>query len=175
MSLLARRRQRRERERGQALVEFALVSIVFFLVTFGIIDMARMFQSWVTVQHAAREGARYGITGRSTCTGAANRTDCIEWTAKRATAGLLNGGPSASDADVAVTFRAWDWVSNNWTGPTNNQVGKACDQLEVRVTYTHHLIVPMISIFAPSGITIAGVQRMTNEPYGPCVSGDGVS
>jgi Flp pilus assembly protein TadG len=51
------------RERGQALVEFTLVVLVFLLFVFGILDTARLFESWSNVQHAAREGARYGVTG----------------------------------------------------------------------------------------------------------------
>jgi Flp pilus assembly protein TadG len=58
-------------ERGQSLVEFGLVSLVFFMVVFGILDMARLFQSWNAVQHASRDAARYAITGKSTCDGGA--------------------------------------------------------------------------------------------------------
>jgi hypothetical protein len=123
---------RRRGERGQALVEFSLVAIIFFMMVFGIIDMARLFQSWVTVQHAAREGARYAITGQSVCDGAANRDACIEWTSKRATSGLTGGGEDATDEEIGVTFKAWDYVSSNWTGPTSNKTGKACDQIEVK-------------------------------------------
>jgi hypothetical protein len=177
MTMAAKTKARRRRsrgERGQALVEFALVGIIFFMMVFGIIDMARLFQSWVTVQHAAREGARYAITGQSACDGAANRTDCIEWTSKRATTGLSGGGEDATDEEIGVSFKAWDYVGSNWTGPTSNKTGKPCDQIEVTVSYTHQVVAPIIKVFAPSGITISGSQRMTNEPYGPCTSGDGV-
>jgi Flp pilus assembly protein TadG len=156
------------------MVEFAFTSIIFFLLVFGIIDMARLFESWVAVQHAAREGARYAITGQTTCSGASGRDNCIEWVAKNATVGLTRGGPDASDTDVAVTFQAWDYQSSSWTGPTNNETGKQCDQIQVTVTYRHDLMSPIIKAFAPSGIEISGIQRMTNEPYGVCTSGDGV-
>ena len=53
-------RRRARGESGQAIVEFALVAMVFFMLIFGIIDFSRFFHSWVTVQHAAREGARFG-------------------------------------------------------------------------------------------------------------------
>jgi Flp pilus assembly protein TadG len=38
-------------------VEFTIVVLVFLLFVFGILDMARLFESWTNVQHAAREGA----------------------------------------------------------------------------------------------------------------------
>jgi Flp pilus assembly protein TadG len=165
---------RKRGERGQVLVEFALTSVIFFLLVFGIIDMARLFESWVAVQHAAREATRYAITGQSTCAGASGRNNCIEWTAKKATAGMARGGEDASDSDVTVTFKAWDYQTSSWTGPTNNATGKQCDQVEVTVTYRHDLMSPIISAIAPS-LTVSGSQRMTNEPFGSCTINDGVS
>jgi Flp pilus assembly protein TadG len=163
-------------ERGQALVEFALMSVVFFMLIFGILDMARLFQSWNTTQHAARTAARYAITGRSDCDGAATRDACITWTAKDSTSGLENGGPTASDTNVLVSFKAWDFDGSNWTGSgVNNETGKQCDQIEVTVQYKHHFATPVLQIFAPSGLNIYGRQRMTNEPFGQCNPSDGVT
>ena len=53
----------RKTERGQALVEFAIVSIVLLLILFLIIEVSRVLWAWITVQNAAREGARYAVTG----------------------------------------------------------------------------------------------------------------
>jgi Flp pilus assembly protein TadG len=164
-------------ERGQALVEFSLVSIAFFFLTFGVFDLARLFQSWETVQHASRESARYAITGRSDCNGAATRDNCIIWTAKHATSGLSNGGDNAVSPNVIVETRAWDYdlTSQSWPGAGSASfTGKACDQIEVTVTYKHKFILPVIQAIAPNGIDVVGRQRMTNEPYQPCVDEDGV-
>ena len=46
---------------GQALVEFALVAILLFLLLFGIIDFSRLFFAYATMSNGVREGARYGI------------------------------------------------------------------------------------------------------------------
>jgi Flp pilus assembly protein TadG len=48
-------------ERGQALVEFALVGVVFFLLVFGMIDVGRAVWNYNTLSQATREGARYAI------------------------------------------------------------------------------------------------------------------
>jgi hypothetical protein len=48
-------------EKGQALLEFALVSVFLVLVLFGIMDFARVFFAYGTMSNGAREGARYGI------------------------------------------------------------------------------------------------------------------
>jgi len=50
---------------GHALLEFAIVSSIFLVMLFTIIDFALFGYAKLTMQHAVREGARYAITGRS--------------------------------------------------------------------------------------------------------------
>jgi len=49
---------RRDGQRSQALIEFALVSPVLLLLLFGVIDIGRAIFYYDTLNHAAREGAR---------------------------------------------------------------------------------------------------------------------
>lgn len=52
------------KEKGAALVEFALVAILFFTVLFSIIEFGYLFWGNLSMQHAVREGARYSaVTG----------------------------------------------------------------------------------------------------------------
>lgn len=51
---------RHDRERGQSLVEFALVLPVFLLLIFGLIDLGRAVYVSNSLAEAARDGARYG-------------------------------------------------------------------------------------------------------------------
>lgn len=51
-----------ERERGQALVEFALIFTPFLLIIFGIIQMGLLFSTQLGLSTAARETARYAST-----------------------------------------------------------------------------------------------------------------
>jgi hypothetical protein len=53
-----RRLTRRDGQRSQALIEFALVSPVLLLLLFGVIDIGRAIFYYDTLNHAAREGAR---------------------------------------------------------------------------------------------------------------------
>ncbi len=57
------RRGRSAGDSGQSVVELALVLPVLFLLLFGMAEFARMAGAYLTVQHAAREGLRLGITG----------------------------------------------------------------------------------------------------------------
>jgi len=149
-------------ERSQAVVEFALVGSIFFMLVFGIIDTARLFESWVTVQHAAREGARYALTGRSDCDGVPdNRLVCITNTAKEAAMGL-SGGSSA----VNVTVRKWAYPDYA-DPPVEGSAGVACDDIEVQVQYDHHFLTPVIRAIVPD-IQLSGRERVINEPFGRC-------
>jgi hypothetical protein len=49
------------RGRGQALVEFALVAPIFFLLLFAVIEFGRYVYQVQILNNAAREGARYAI------------------------------------------------------------------------------------------------------------------
>ena len=50
------------KQKGQELIEFAIVLPFLFLVLFGVIDLGRIFFSAIVITNAAREGARYGIS-----------------------------------------------------------------------------------------------------------------
>ena len=54
--------RRREGERGQTVIEFALALPILLLLLVGIFDVARMVWYTNTLAHAAREGTRYAIT-----------------------------------------------------------------------------------------------------------------
>ena len=54
------RRRREKGEKGQALVEFALLIPIFLIMVFSIVDFGMGFYSWITVTNSAREGARLG-------------------------------------------------------------------------------------------------------------------
>jgi hypothetical protein len=149
-------------DEGQALVEFALVAVVFLTLVFGIIDFARLFESWVTVQHAARQGARYAVTGRTDCDAYADdRVGCILYAAREATAGL-SGPPE----DIDISVRSWTYPAYA-DPPREGEPGAACDEVEVEVDYDHHMMTPLVSQFVDH-VPIRGRERVVNEPFGPC-------
>lgn len=56
----------RRNRTGAAVVEFAVVSPVFFLLVFGMIEYGRMVMVQQMLTNAAREGARVGVLDNST-------------------------------------------------------------------------------------------------------------
>ncbi|MFN2166149.1 MAG: TadE/TadG family type IV pilus assembly protein, partial [Anaerolineae bacterium] len=55
------RNSKPEGEKGQGLVEFALVALFVLLTLFAIIDFARVFFGYATMANGVREGARYAV------------------------------------------------------------------------------------------------------------------
>lgn len=51
-------------EKGQSLVEFALVLPLLILLLFGIVDFGRIFHAYLTIDHAGREAAREASIGK---------------------------------------------------------------------------------------------------------------
>ncbi|MFV9510501.1 TadE/TadG family type IV pilus assembly protein [Tepidibacillus sp. LV47] len=47
-------------EQGQSLVEFALVTPILLLLLLGIIEFGHIFYSYLMIENASRDGARYG-------------------------------------------------------------------------------------------------------------------
>lgn len=157
-----RRRRRLHSGRGQSLAEFALIAPVFFLVVFGIVDFSRMVQSYVTMQHSAREGARYAVTGRGDCAASTpNRANCIDYVTRRSADNLANS------SGTTVTVRSWPFASGGLSATPQAGPGQQCDGVEVKVDYDYHPMTPIISFFVPTVHLHAG-ERLVNEPYGPC-------
>jgi Flp pilus assembly protein TadG len=57
--------RRRERERGQALIEFALVMPLFLLLLLGIVQFGTVFRDYIALTDATRVGARTASVARS--------------------------------------------------------------------------------------------------------------
>lgn len=59
-----RKASRDAASRSQALLEFALALPILLMLLFGIIDLAALFQAWLTVENIARQTVRYAVTGQ---------------------------------------------------------------------------------------------------------------
>jgi len=159
---MKRIRAKMRRERGQTLVEFALLTPLLVILIFGFVDVSRIYQAWVTIEGAAREGARYGVTGREDCAIAAdNRLSCIQYAATQRAQALTN-----NDTDLVVTVRSWDYPA--YADPAvEGSPGVQCDALEVQVDYDFTPSTPLAStIFG--AVHLVGSARLVNEPFGTC-------
>ena len=159
-------------ERGQALVEFAVVVLPLLLLVVGIIQFGLLFGAHVTLTNAAREGARAGTIyvydrGQSAFWNDAHRCGAIV-TAATESFGLLDdaaphfsatltGGvcPTPTSAtlvngDVTISYCASATVDDPCPDPGNSLTDCTIDTREgclVRVSVQYHsdVVVPLIS------------------------------
>lgn len=144
--------RRPTRQAGQALVEFALVAPIFFLLLFGIIEGGRFILYYETLNNAAREGARYAIVhgSNSFCpSGPMPPGDtapaCYDPTGAKVIQQVKDTAFGVLGSGVAVT--------PTW-GPTGN--GRDSD-VQVLATYTYRAIVPIVPL---PPITINAESRL---------------
>jgi Flp pilus assembly protein TadG len=105
---------RRSGERGQGLAELALVSPLFFVMVFAVIDLGRVVWANDIAASAAREGARYASVhaGNIDPGALATKTDIRDHTTQYVIAGGLNIG-------VTVCFSAVH-IATNQAGCTGD-------------------------------------------------------
>jgi Flp pilus assembly protein TadG len=149
-------------ERGQSLVEFALVLTPLFLILLGIIQFGFVFNTYVTITNAAREGARVGtvsiydatLGGSLKATNDLARNEAIK-TSLLASMNLLGktspnfstsgtwtqSGSTYTNGDIVVTYAIPAAVTDS-----DARMGQ---QLTVRATYHQDLLIPLIGNFLP--------------------------
>jgi Flp pilus assembly protein TadG len=70
----------RNRERGSAMVEFALILPLVLMLAFGMVTAGLTYNHKIDLTHAAREGARYGATlAQLQCSGSPNPCGTKTW------------------------------------------------------------------------------------------------
>jgi Flp pilus assembly protein TadG len=146
-------------QRGQSLVEFALVMMPLFIILLGIIQFGFIFNAYVTITNASREGARLGTVyvfqpGLSKSQNDLARNNSI----KAAVLGSMNlltktapnFATSTTWTQSGTTFTNGDLVVA-YTNPaavaeTDTRVGQ---QITVRALYHQDLIIPLIAQLLP--------------------------
>jgi Flp pilus assembly protein TadG len=141
-------RRRRDRTRGQALVEFALVLPMFAMVLFGIIDLGRYVFSLNSMNEAAREAARAGsVALRPAQCDSLTRTVCVQSVLKS----RLTGVPIAlGNVQVYCQRKSGGSLPNQAAEPPIDNCGgtwRSDDMMRVRVTLNFTLVTPLIAQF----------------------------
>src|SRR5690348_2791560 len=104
----------RRGSRGQTLVEFALILPIFILLLLGILDLGRAVFNSSTMNNAAREAARVGITDQM-CLDILNqaRTRAVETGSTTVTIQTLNPATLAVRASCPANPAATDSVAGD--------------------------------------------------------------
>ncbi|HZU42789.1 MAG TPA: TadE family protein [Terriglobales bacterium] len=143
-------------QRGQALLESALVVMLFFLLTFGLLDFGRMFYVQMTLQNAVREAGRYASTGN-------HLPDPNH----------PNQNLSRVNSIIQIATQAALGTTVTGIQITSQQGGKGDpggpgDTVTVSLTTNLKLITPLIAHFFPGGqYTFTSSTTFKNEPFPP--------
>lgn len=124
--------RRKQLQRGAALVEFALISTLLFLLLFGIIEIGLILGDQTQVGQAAREAARSAAVGST--------VETAQATAVSAGTGLRLSSAGVyleKSADGGVT-----WAALGDTGGTNNAIPGSL--IRATVSYAHPLVTTLI-------------------------------
>ena len=164
-------KQKLKSDSGQALVEFALIIGVLLLLIFVVIESARMFQAWQTVQNAAREAGRYAITGQFDASCLTNLPPCsdprvyaIKQQARSSTVGLAIND-TAAPGDPQYFFTTVRGARSDGTLCEPDQcAGDPGERVIVNVTYRLPIIAPFVQSLIPS-LRVVGQVEMYNENY----------
>jgi Flp pilus assembly protein TadG len=135
------------KRRGAAVVEFAIVAPLFFLLIFGMIEFGRMVMVQQILTNAAREGARKAVLDGSTTADVTNTVIT-----------------HLNDAKITVT------TSNIVITPSNPATANYGDPVTVKVSVPFSevswLPAPMMLSFLPAGktdITLSASTVMRRE------------
>jgi len=126
---------------GQALVEFALVAPIFFLLLFGVIQLGLIFGGQNGVVAAARDTARYASTYRIATV--ADATDVCPLVLTQLTNDLGQFVPGFAPSREGTPVVSYTWLQNP-DGP-NGSPGSYYAQINVGVSYEFPLYVPIVS------------------------------
>jgi len=134
-------------ERGQALVEFALVLPLLLFLLFAMLDFGKAYNYWNDANHLTAEAARFAVVNRKP--DPANvATLQMQIRQQSDTAELRNGGASTTAAQVCVAFP--------------NGTSNVGDPVQVTMTFTYDFL-PVIG-FADKTVTTSSIMRLEAPP-----------
>ena len=125
-----------DEERGQSLVEMAILMVLLLIIMGGVLDLGRMYFTYLALQNAAGEGASYGAINP-------------EW-----------ADSGDNDDPNNITYRVQnestgnliDWSQTTVDVETNTILGG--QPITVTVSYDYEVITPMVQVITGENVTL---------------------
>lgn len=136
---------RHNKERAQTMVEFALALPVFLLLVLGIMEVGRAILFSISVNTAAREGARYGAAAGEGNSGVIRYADCD---GIRSAALKIGGIVGLTNSNITVTYDKGPGTAgfgNCSAGNTGPNLAKG-DRIVVTVSSNFKPVVPLVNL-----------------------------
>jgi Flp pilus assembly protein TadG len=145
-------------ERGATLLEAALITPLFLLLTFSIVEFGAVFYAYLALENGASLATRYAVTGNpmsdpSNPGGSLSREQAIK-------AAMRSATPTLTIDDAAFAFSHRSTGAGGWAGGP----GGPGDIERVSVSYTWRFFTPLIRVFFTNGeVTLRVDSAMKNE------------
>lgn len=175
--MVGERRRRRtpvpvEPDGGAAAVEFAIVSLLLFLLLFGIIEFGAYFAQNLALSNGARQGARYGVVPNTDpTTGNSASPTCADITSEaQGASGTIAVTPSQVQVQVVVDDpSAGSSTQCPYSTTGSSTVPCANTSPGTTLTVTTKAVVPVLVplIFSGSTLTVQGQGVFRCEFGGP--------
>lgn len=146
---------RKLRQFGVYITELAIILPLFLLLLIGVLDFSRLMYTQITLEHAIREGGRFGVTG--------NRLPGEE------PGDLLNRIDSIKrvieDYAVGVNVNTADIEISTVDGG-DGDAGGGGELFTISLTHSVDLVTPLIAEFFDDGkYTFTVETSFRNEPF----------
>jgi Flp pilus assembly pilin Flp len=140
-------------EHGAALVEFALVAPILFLVLMAILDFGRALNYWIDATHLASEGSRFAVVNR--CPSGTPGGTCLQtYIRNQADTNELKNGSGNPSFGVSSPLQVCITFPNGTSG-----VG---DPVRVATSFSFHWI-PLLNL-GTSTIGTSSTMRLEAVP-----------
>ncbi|WP_134683978.1 TadE/TadG family type IV pilus assembly protein [Brevibacillus migulae] len=123
-------------ERGSAMVEMALVLPMLLILLCGMVELGRIFHSYIVIQQAARDAVRYVSIGESDA---------------KVSSVILQSIPSLDAKRVTYSIQPKDGYR------------KTGDAVSVEITYAHAMLIPFLKGLLPDPFPLHAKLTMRME------------
>lgn len=170
---------RKRAQSGSALIEFALIAPVFFLLLFSIMEVGIIFFAQSTLQHGANDIARMVRTGQVQ-SGALSQTAMKQKLCTEVAPLIPCDGNLYLDVQAFSNFSTVQFTppldpNGNVKGMNNYKIGGACDVVLVRAFYAWRVFTPILTPFltnmAGNRHLVYSAAAFRNEPFDPGKAG----
>jgi Flp pilus assembly protein TadG len=141
----------RERQKGVAAVELAIVLPLFCILLLGILEIGGMARDHQALQNAAREGARFSAMPANRTTGVTNSAAVMATIKNRIIAYLANENITVASGDIDVNQAYLLTLS-----------GVNVNASEITINYTRPVLFPGIKGWIPLSTTLQGKAVFRN-------------
>ena len=150
------RTRRRRNQRGSQTVEAALITLIMFALIFLLMDISLSLFIKSTLQEAARDGVRFGVT-EQLLSGDTYLSDSIAKVVQQASLGFVKDGP------CQVTINYFDPYGGATTTPTSGSIVQVAIQ-----GYQYTALGAILKSSAPVSISVQASDVMEACPSSGC-------